>query len=768
MTDLTSPTVPGHEAASVVSVVEALETAGRLVHVETLAERLPTVAALERPLPEQIAHLVPPGGLWKHQARAVDLLRNRQSTVIATPTASGKSRCYQIPIAESVVTGIRSGTSLLLYPTKALAQDQLRAFGDLEIPGLKAATYDGDATRKDRTWARDNANVVLTNPEMLHHALLPHHPKWATFFRRLDFVVIDELHVLRGVFGSNVAHLLRRLRRVCELYGSDPTFVFCSATIGQPDALAAELSQQTVTAITDDASPAATRHVAIVQPATIDEATGSRQSPATAAIEMLTQMIEAGLRTICFCPSRAMTERVAAGVARSLPPELSDTVRPYRSGYLASERREIEEDIAAGSVRLIVATSALELGVDIGGLDASVICGFPGTIASLWQQIGRAGRSQQDSLAVIVAGEDQLDQWFVHHPKDLFERSPEPAVINVANTVIADPHLGCAAYEYPLTWRDDRWWPDLDDTVRRLVQADDLRIRPGRQRVPRAVWGGRGMPFNRVGLRSGSSGEVAIVDQFDELIGTVELDRAASRVHPGAIYLHRGRAWKVTSLDLVARRAVVQPDDGTSWTMTRSSIDIEVLGERDAKPVGRSTLHVGDVKVTTSVTGYGRYEPGSKQAVEEHDLDLPPQELVTTAIWYDWQPDAIRLSGVADHQLPGALHAAEHTAIGILPLFAICDRWDVGGVSIAAAPQSGLPTVFIYDGYAGGAGVAELAFDASDRHLAATIDVLDHCPCDAGCPSCVQSPKCGNGNEPLDKHAALALLHTTVGFDEPF
>lgn len=738
------------------------------MHLETLPERCASTASLARPLPTALAHLEPPGGFWRHQARAIDLIRDRHSVVVATPTASGKSRCYQVPIAESVVTGIRAGTSLLLYPTKALAQDQLRAFGELAVDGLAAVTYDGDASRAERSWARDHANVVLTNPEMLHHALLPHHPKWATFFRRLEFVVIDELHVFRGIFGSNVAHLIRRLRRICELYGSDPTFVFCSATIGAPDQLASELCGQPVTAVTADASPAATRHIAIVQPATINVERGIRQSPATEAISVLGELVASGKRTICFCPSRAMTERVAAGLIRALPPEQADRVRAYRSGYLASERREIEDDVAAGRVQIIVTTSALELGVDIGGLDATVLCGFPGTIASLWQQIGRVGRSQQESVAIIIAGEDQLDQWFVHHPKELFERTPEPAIINAGNEIVADPHLACAAYEYPLTWRDDRWWPGLDDSVRRQVQGDDLRIRPGRQRVPRAVWAGRGMPFHRVGLRSGSSGDVSIVDTNDALIGTVELDRATVRSHVGAIYLHRGQAYRVIDLDLVARRAVVEPADGNTWTQPASTIDIAVVESLDTKPVGRSTLHRGTVLVTSQVTGYREFRVGDSRAGEKHELDLPAQELATTGVWYEWSPEVIRLAGITDTNLPGALHAAEHTAIGILPLFAICDRWDVGGVSIAAAPQSGLPTVFIYDGYAGGAGVAELAFDASDRHLRAAADVLDHCPCDAGCPSCVQSPKCGNGNEPLNKHAALALLHTTLGAEEPF
>lgn len=688
--------------------------------------------------------------------------------VVATGTASGKSLCYQVPIAESVVSGLRSGTSLLLYPTKALAQDQLRSFGDLEVPGLVAATYDGDADRDARTWARNKANVLLTNPEMLHYGILPHHAKWATFLKRLDHIVVDELHVLRGIFGSHMAHVLRRLLRACSIYGSDPTFVFCSATIGKPDELAQELSGKPVHPVTNDGSPAGDRHVAFVQPAVIDEDSGRRQSPATETIRTVAELVMSGRRVIAFCASRALTERVAAGVARALPPELADTIRPYRSGYLAAERREIEAELVAGKVRAVIATSALELGVDIGGLDATVLCGFPGTIASLWQQIGRAGRGGQESVAVLVAGDDQLDQWFVNHPKDLFERPPEPAVINVSNPHILDPHLNCAAYEKPLSAIDERWWSELDDGVRRGVLADDLRIRPDRRRVPRAVWGGRGMPFSGIGLRSASGGEVKIVSTGDELIGTVEKGRACSLVHPGAIYLHRGQPWKILELDLHTRRAIAEPHDGDTWTTAKSSVSIDVVEALKAKPVGRSLLHRGIVKVTTQVTGYQLKEAASRTVLDTVDLDLPPEELVTTSIWYEWQSEIIRLAGVNDFKLPGALHAAEHAAIGILPLFTICDRWDVGGVSIAAAPQSGLPTVFIYDGYPGGAGIADLAYEAADRHLDATAEVLETCTCTTGCPSCVQSPKCGNGNEPLDKMAALALLRTTLGFEEPF
>ncbi len=747
----------------------------RVIHAETFPARAARFGRLATPLPVEaagaLAGVVPDGRLWTHQAEAIDHLRAGRSTVIATGTASGKSLCYQVPIAEATVVGIRPGTALVLYPTKALAHDQLRSFGAFGLDGLVAATYDGDTPRSDRSWIRERATTVLTNPEMLHHGILPHHQKWATFLKRLDYVVIDELHVLRGVFGTHVGHLLRRLRRLCALHGSDPTFCFTSATIGSPADLAAELCGKPVVAVSDNGAPTGERVVSLVQPAEIDAEAGRRQSPTTEAIRIVVQLVRSGRRVITFCGSRSQTERVAAGVARALPPELADTVRPYRSGYLAAERREIEEELASGAVRAVVTTSALELGVDIGGLDATVLVGFPGTIASFWQQVGRAGRAGQRSEAVLIAGEDQLDQWFVHHPDDLFSRPPEPAVVNLANPQIGDPHLGCAAFEQPLFPADERFWPGIDDGVRRLVLADELRIRPDRRRLPRAVWGGRGMPFHRIGLRSASSGVVRVVaDDGDgrREIGTVEADRAAALVHPGAIYLHRGTPWRVASLDLDHREAVVEPADDRRWTQARTAIDLQVLSSDESRTVGTAELHRGRVEVTTAVTGYREFEVGRRSPVGRHDLDLPPQTLQTTGVWYEWDPGAPRRYGIDDERLPGALHAAEHGAIGILPLFAICDRWDVGGVSIAAHPQSGKPSIFIYDGYPGGAGIAELAFHAADRHLAATMDVIDRCPCRSGCPSCVQSPKCGNGNEPLDKAASLALLQQTLGIDEPF
>ncbi len=749
-------------------LLDKLEEEGRLVFTHSFESQEAQFGELSKPLPDSLAHL---GTLpfWRHQADAINHIRNGESVVIATPTASGKSRCFQTAIAESVNTGLRAGTSLLLYPTKALAHDQLRAFNQLDVKRLVAETYDGDASREQRLWARNRANVILTNPEMMHYGLLPQHRKWATFLKRLDYVVIDELHILRGVFGSHVGHILRRLRRLCDRYGSDPTFIFTSATIGEPAELSSELCGKPVTAVTADGSPRGPKTLAAIQPALIDADKGIRQSPVTETINTVTELVLSGRRIICFCSSRMMTEQIAAGVQRSLPPDCSDVVRSYRGGYLAEERREIEAEVERGTVRAIITTSALELGIDIGNLDAAVLCGFPGTMASFWQQVGRAGRSGQESLAVFVAGSDQLDQWYIGQPNQLVERDCEPAVVNLGNPYIHDPHLECAAYEMPLVSTDERWWDRLDESIHRGVIADRLRIRPDQRDEPRAVWDGDGVPFNRFGLRSASGGEVKIVTSSRDLVGTVDSSRAPGVVHPGAVYLHRGQPWHVESLDLANRTAIVKRVDGKYTTQTKSSTTIEPVSVGRTKRVGEATVFVGQAKVTNTVYGYQLKKARTKKVIEEFELELPPQELVTTAVWYEWQPELVERAGISERSLPGALHAAEHTAIGILPLFTICDRWDVGGVSIAESPDSGLPTVYIYDGYPGGAGIAELAYDAAQRHLESTVELLENCGCLAGCPSCVQSPKCGNGNEPLDKAAALALLVNTLTVEaEPF
>ncbi len=753
--------------------------AGRgLVHLERMPARAARYGDLAEPLPDLVWERLGVDRLWAHQAAAIDEVRAGRSVVLATGTASGKSLCYQAPIAEAALAPLRPSTALCIFPTKALAQDQARALFKLDLPGLVPATYDGDSSTEERTWARAKATVLLTNPEMLHSALLPHHAKWSTYLGRLEHVVVDELHVLRGIFGTHVSHLLRRLRRVCNLYGSDPTFVFCSATIGRPGRLAAELCGLPVTEITDDASPRGERLVALWNPAVeaevdIDltdqddgrEPDGPKRSTNKETADLVARMVLEGHRTIAFCRSRRGAEVVAAEVQRRLPRELRDSVAAYRGGYLAAERREIETALFSGRLRAVVATTALELGIDVGGLDACILNGFPGTIASLWQQAGRAGREGQESVAVLVAGNDQLDQWLMANPTEVFTRPPEPAVINPSNPYVLLPHLACAAYEHPLTPADDRWWGDLlDDGVRRLVLTDQLRLRPRRDSAA-AVWCGSGWPAHGVGLRSGFASEVRIVTRIgddDELIGTVDQGRAPSQVHPGAVYVHQGRYWKVTELDLDARRAVVEPDEGGEWTQPRTETHVRIAEVDAERDVGRSHLALGCIEVSSQVVGYRRRDAATGETLGHEELDLPTQHLSTRAVWYTITPEVLALAEVGPIEGPGTLHAVEHCAIGMLPLFTICDRWDVGGVSTMLQSDTGLPTIAIYDGYPGGAGIADLGYEAADRHLSTTLDALQSCGCPDGCPSCVQSPKCGNFNEPLDKAGAIRLLEVIL------
>ncbi len=754
---------------SIDALIDALDADGRLVHVERFSARAARTGTLARSLPPAIWERVGIDSLWTHQAEAINHARDGQSVAVATGTASGKSLCYQLPIAEAIADPVRPGTALMLFPTKALAQDQLRALTEFEFAGIIGATYDGDADPDTRTWIRNNANVVLSNPEMLHAGILPHHGRWANFLMRLRFVVIDELHVLRGVFGTHVAHLLRRLRRICHSYGSDPTFIFSSATIGAPARLASELCGKSVVEVTDDGSPVGLRTFGLLNPPIVDAESGTRTSTNSETSSVSAELIKSGHRTITFCRSRKGTELVAADIQRRLPVAFHDQVRPYRAGYLAAERRAIEAELAAGSLMGVVATSALELGVDIGGLDACVLNGFPGTIASMWQQAGRAGRAQQHALAMLVAGDDALDQWLMAHPSEVFSRMPEPAVINITNPFIALPHLACAAYEQPLGHADERWWDAelLHDSVRDLVLDDRLKLRPGRRRNEgrRAVWAGRGFPSRGIGLRSGAGGEVRIALEDGTLIGTVDRGRAFELVHPGAVYLHRGRSYEVLRLDLDDDAAIVEPSDGDTYTQARSDTDLKVLTVDEQQRLARCTLFLGSVEVSNQVTGYQVKEARTRRIIATHHLELPPTKLVTRAFWYVIDQDAIDEAEVNDALLPGALHAAEHCGIGILPLFTICDRWDVGGMSIAHHRDTGGPTIFIHDAYPGGAGIAELGFGAADRHLAEALRVIEACGCAAGCPSCVQSPKCGNGNDPLEKDAAASLLRVLLQQD---
>jgi DEAD/DEAH box helicase domain-containing protein len=733
-----------------------------LVHVEPLPAREPVPEPLPEDLPELLRgrlDLLGIAGLYPHQRRALDLVRAGRNVVIATGTASGKTLVYNLAFAAEAI-GDPKATALYLFPTKALARDQLRQVRSLTLPQIRAAAYDGDTPRAERPLIRRNANLVMSNPDMLHAALLPDHARWADFFLRLSLVVVDEAHVCRGVFGSHVAMVLRRLRRIVARYGGEPRFVLSSATIGNPAELAERLVGVPFDAVDEDASPRGEKLFALWNPPIVDEDSGSRRSAISEASWLLGRLVGSGTRAIAFARSRRAAELVARFAQREVAPADRDRIKSYRAGYLPEERRRLERDLAEGRLLAVAATTALELGIDVGALDAAVLAGYPGTRASMWQQAGRAGRRGGGSLAILVAQDDPLDQYLVTHPDDLFERPPEAAVIDPSNPYILEPHLACAAREQPMAQEEVAiFGPAGTEAVGRMEAAGTLVRRRGLLHHT-----ARSSPHRSVDIRSASGRVVAIVhEDTGELLGTVDEARSHVHVHPGAIYLHQGEQYEVQMLDLVDGVATVRPSEADHYTQSRDVTDIDVVGVLEEGRAGDVPAFHGEVEVTRQVVAYVRRLHATGEIVDTVPLDLPPQTLRTKALWWAVPEPVISRAGITPPVLPGAAHAAEHAAIGLLPLIAICDRWDIGGVSTPYHPDTGSAAIFIYDGYPGGAGIAERGFHSRERLLRATMEAVKGCPCARGCPSCVQSPKCGNGNEPLDKPGAVALLAAILG-----
>jgi DEAD/DEAH box helicase domain-containing protein len=735
---------------------------GRVVHVEEVAATAALFANLDPPIPHALNERLADQGigrLYRHQARAIESIRAGANTVIVAGTASGKSLCYQIPIIESLLAA-DAATALLLYPTKALAQDQLRSIHKLAVPEMVEATYDGDTDTDQRTWVRRHVNVVLTNPDMLHIGILPHHGLWASFLSRLRFVVIDEMHMLRGVFGSHVSHVLRRLRRLAAHYGAEPTFVFTSATIGNPGDLAENLTGLPAVVFDEDSSPTGDKTYVLWNPPLLEDGDGHRASALGEATDVFLDLVGRDLHTIAFTRSRKGTELMYRWAKERLAPEVAETIAAYRGGYLPKERRKIEAELFAGNLRGVVTTNALELGIDVGSLDAAVVTTYPGTIASFRQQTGRAGRSVDDSLAVLVGGQDALDQYFMNHPDELFDRPPEAAVVNPANPEILGAHIGCAAYELPLTPDDRRFLgDDLEQRAGELVQSEKLRVRDGK-----LFWASRRSPAPDVGIRTAGGGPYNIVDNATgKLLGTLDEGAAFMQAHAGAVYLHQGETFLVEKLDLAAREARVVPARVDYYTQPKEEKWIGLREIIARTRLGRFELAHGRVEVESTVVAFQRKEIRTRQVLGYEPLDLPPRRFETQAFWIEVSDSLIAAAGIEAVDLPGTLHAAEHAAIGMLPLFAICDRSDIGGLSTAMHPEIGGAVWFIYDGYPGGAGIAPVGYDHGRRLLTATMDAVRACPCETGCPSCVQSPKCGNFNDPLDKIGAVRLLETGLG-----
>jgi DEAD/DEAH box helicase domain-containing protein len=779
-------------------------------------------------------------GLWDHQYQAAEHVHRGQNVIISTGTASGKSLAYLLPAVSGILSG---GTVLYLTPTKALAADQLRTVRELRLAQVRAATFDGDTPAEERPWVRQHANYVLTNPDMLHRSMLPRHASWSSFWRRLHLVIVDECHGYRGVFGSHVAQILRRLRRICAKYGSRPVFLLASATASDPATAGMRLTGLEMAEVTTDASPRGSTTFALWEPPLTDlrgeKGAPVRRTATAETADLLSDLVVEDVRTLAFVRSRRAAETVSLAARRNLEeisPDLPSKVAAYRAGYLADDRRVLEKALRSGALTGLATTNALELGVDVSGLDAVLITGWPGTRASLWQQAGRAGRAGQDALAVLIARDDPLDTYLVHHPEALFGRPVEAIVLDPDNPYVLAPHLCAAAAEIPLTENDlEIFGPAAPYVLDDLVERGLLRRRPAGW-----FWTSRNRAVDLADIRGSGGPPIQVVEgATGRLLGTVDEPSAHTAVHTGAIHLHQGETFEVDLLDLDAGVALVSACEPEHSTFARDVTDIRVIESLRSRPFGPGELHFGSVEVTRQVVSYLKRRTQTGEVLGEEPLDLPPRTLCTRAVWWTLPDAALRPlisdrpkhvppgearaaradlgaadipvhTGGADTpahvdgadtpahvdgadtpapaddadapvrmakanapvrmakanapvDLGGAAHAAEHASIGLLPLFATCDRWDIGGVSTELHPDTDMLTVFVYDGHDGGAGFAERGYARATDWLTATREAIASCECDFGCPSCIQSPKCGNGNEPLDKAGALRLLGVLLG-----
>jgi len=745
---------------------------GQIAHVERISARKARSGRLKKPLPPLLRKALRKVGvekLYKHQAQAIDAVREGHSVVMATSTASGKTLCYNLPVLEVIIADWRA-KALYLFPTKALAQDQLRSLRELtrhDLRDVRFGAYDGDTPRSARARLRKSASIILTNPDMLSLGILPNHTLWTNFFKNLKFVVIDEAHVYRGVFGSHVACVIRRLRRLCQHYGSSPQFICCSATIANPGEHVERLTGVSVIVVDDDGSPTGSKDFVLWNPPFVDLARTARRSANSEATSIFVEMVKQGIRNITFTRARRVAELILLYARQALAkesPQLASLVKSYRAGYLPQERRQIEQELFTGQLLGVTATNALELGVDVGSLDATILVGYPGTIASTWQQVGRAGRGVRHSLAVLIGFDGPLDQFFMRHPQELFGRSHEHALINPDNVYILEKHLPCAAHELPLS--NQRGPSSLDDEalfgpgfVEAMIGLEHKSILEYRNE--RWYYMGFGYPAEGVNIRSISGGSVRLLNEAQgyRALEEIELTTAFSRVHPGAIYLHQGESYLVTDLDWEMGLAYLRPVEVNYYTLPREINDVSIIRSLRHQQLPATTAYLGQVRVTQQVIGYKRVQQFSETTLSVEYLDLPAQSFETVALWFDVFPGIAQR--VVRHRLDfhGGLHAVEHASIGILPLFAMCDRLDIGGLSTPHHPDTAQAQIFIYDAFPGGVGIAEKGFELLTQLWKATLETISECPCESGCPSCIQSPKCGNNNEPLDKEAAILILH---------
>ena len=693
--------------------------------------------------------------LYAHQAAAVEKIGQGKNVVIATPTASGKTLTYNLPVLEGVLRDPEA-KALYIFPLKALEQDQRKALLEFtssltgQMKG-QAEIYDGDTSSYRRRKMRETVPpIVITNPDMVHLSLLPFHTQWEGLFRHLRFVVIDELHTYKGIFGSHLAQVIRRLGRVCEFYGSRPQYIACSATIANPRNFAEKLTGLPFESIEESGAPRAGRHFLFLNPTA---------SPYTLAAKLFIDCLDAGFRTLVFTQARKITELLHAWILKDRP-QLKNRVSSYRAGFLPEERREIEAKLVSGEMWGVISTSALELGIDIGGLDVCILVGYPGTVTATWQRGGRVGRADRESLVALLAQPDALDQYFMRHPEDFFSRGFESAVVDPDNPVVVAKHLVCAGAEVPLRTDETIFpLPKYASILEQLVaEGELLKSASGKEWFSHRL-----QPHRFVDIRSAGEGYPIFEEGTKRVIGQIGTPRVYSECHPGAIYLHKAESYRVKQLDQGKREVWAEAAEVDYYTKALSEKETEILSVVRSRPLFNFKACYGKLKVTERVRGFEKRRIFGQDLLSVHELDMPSHIFETMGLWMVLPEDLSRRVKEAGLHFMGGIHAIEHAAISLFPLFALCDRNDVGGICYPIHPQLEKPAIFIYDGYPGGVGLADHGYEILEELLRKTRDLIRECPCTDGCPSCIHSPKCGSGNKPLDKGAAVALLGYLLG-----
>lgn len=727
----------------------------RVTHIETTEPVPAHFGELERSLSPTLEAFIRQNKirLYCHQCETINAARDGKNVILTTPTASGKTLAFNIPVFDMLETD-DGARALYLYPTKALANDQLHPLEEMaRFTGIDThpAIYDGDTPQSRRVAIREKSRIILSNPHELHQ-ILCWHAKWRSFLSSLRYIVIDEAHRYRGVFGSNIAFVIRRLLRLCRHYGSTPRFILSTATLANPQEFARALTGEEFVSINEDGSPHGRNHFVMYNPFFngIGEKSAHQETK-----DLLVSCVKEDLQTLCFTGSRKMAELItlwAREDARLTSSRLADSISSYRAGFLPEERRAIERQLKDGSMKGVISTNALELGIDIGSLDAVIISGYPGTMMSTRQQAGRAGRKGADAVAILVAQANPLDQYFMNHPARFFSRSHEHAVIDPNNPYILSGHLLCAAAELPINEESDRqFFGDSMDGYLHELQSHDLVRKTSRG----WVYSGRGRVTDAVRL-DGMTGETFRILCHGKLLETMDRGQAYREAHKGAILLHQGETYVVNEMDLETHAIRVAPTDVDYYTQPLKDVDLTIIGTLERKEINGMKCAFGDVVVTEHFTGYKIKRRDTIIGVEP--LTLPPLTFRTRAFWFVPPMEVEERVNAANCDFAGSLHGAEHAIIALMPLHVMCDRWDIGGLSCPTFGESGEPTIFIYDAYEGGIGLAEKAYEVLPELLASAHELVRDCPCEDGCPSCIHSPKCGNDNQQLDKGGTCLIL----------